>query len=421
VILLMQFFFLRALLMLRGLRYVEREPSRIAQRDLMRIDACSALSSVRGGTEALHSAVFQTRTILLALRAGERQRIAMAMAGELSQTAWGGSKTWKRTQELMELAQDAAVRSGSAKTVAWTTSVCGFAYYLVGQYPRACQLLARGVDVLESQGGRGYEASRPKLFLINALWALGRLKEARGQLPGLLAEADERGELSSLVNLRIGPSNMAWLMADDARGARDNVALAMDRWSKRGFHPEHFYELWARTNIALYEGDPVAASTLVWELLPHYSRSFLRRVQAIRIRTWWMRARCALAMAAAASPASKARADHLRIAERMVRRMSREQMPWSNPSVAFFRAAIARLRGDTISAVALLREAALGFEAEQFALDASVARYFLGRELGGSEGDALMQAATSWLVRQTVQNPARFLAMLAPGFGEARF
>jgi hypothetical protein len=313
----------------------------------------------------------------------------------------------------MVLAKDAAVSSENAKAVAWVTSVCGFAHYLVGDYKRACELLARGVDVLESHGGRGFEASRPKLFLVNALWAMGRLKEARAQLPALIAEADERGELSGYVNLRIGPSSLAWLMADDSAGARENVRLAMARWPRTGSHTEHFYELWALTNIALYAGDSTAVAELASERLPAYSRSFLQRVQGIRWRTWQLRARCALAMARARE---EAREPHLRIASKMARSIAREDLPWTGAIASFLRAGVARLRGDNEAAIALLRPAIKGFDKASLALDAAVARYCLGLAIGGEEGELLMKGATLWLEEQTVKKPLRFLAMLAPGF-----
>jgi len=100
--------------------------------------------------------------------------------------------------------------------------------------------------------------------------------------------------------------------------------------------------------------------------------------------------------------------------------MARERLAWSPPTVDFLRATIAHLRGQTEAAVALLRSALAGFDAQSLALDATVARYCLGQVLGGDEGDALTLVALKWLELQKVRRARPFLAMMAPGFLSAR-
>jgi hypothetical protein len=45
-----------------------------------------------------------------------------------------------------------------------------------------------------------------------------------------------------------------------------------------------------------------------------------------------------------------------------------------------------------------------------------VARRARGLVVGGGEGRALVEAADGWLAEQGVKVPARFAAMIAPGF-----
>ena len=76
--------------------------------------------------------------------------------------------------------------------------------------------------------------------------------------------------------------------------------------------------------------------------------------------------------------------------------------------------------GRTTEAVRLLREALAGFAAEDLALNAAVVRSVLGALVGGDEGQALRDEGSRWFAAQSVKRPDRFVAMLAPGFGELR-
>ncbi|HEX9101138.1 MAG TPA: hypothetical protein VF997_02985, partial [Polyangia bacterium] len=64
-----------------------------------------------------------------------------------------------------------------------------------------------------------------------------------------------------------------------------------------------------------------------------------------------------------------------------------------------------------------LDDAARGFDAADMALWAAVARWQLGRLVAGDEGAALVAAAEALLRAQSVRDPARVAATLAPGFG----
>jgi hypothetical protein len=363
------------------------------------------------------------------------------MASQLADSALAGGKTWKRTQRLMERVSAIATVSGGAQAVAWVTSLSGFSHYMVGEHRRGAELLARGEEMFKNSGGKGFEVARSQFYLLACLWHLGQLKEASRRRRAYFTEALERGDLFVKVNMRIGYSTLAWLMDDDPEGARRSCDDAMASWSKRGFQTEHQYELSTRVNIELYRRDPIAAQRILDDRLPAYDRSFLWRIQTLRIRTSHLRARVALTLAAA----GHARDENMRLAARMARKIAREHMAWSDPFVILIRATLAKLRGDARGAIEGLRAAAAAFDSVDLALDAVVARHCLGKELnerfardtgsagsgagdavpvrdaGATEGDALLEGARAWLTAQTVKRPDRFVAMLAPGFDTAGF
>jgi hypothetical protein len=75
-----------------------------------------------------------------------------------------------------------------------------------------------------------------------------------------------------------------------------------------------------------------------------------------------------------------------------------------------------RKRETTDHAISLLREAISGFDAADRALYAAASRRCLGILLGGDEGRDLVRAADAWMTSESIKNPARMTAMLAPGF-----
>ena len=126
-----------------------------------------------------------------------------------------------------------------------------------------------------------------------------------------------------------------------------------------------------------------------------------------------MRARCALAAAETTGDDAL-----LRAAERGARAMVRERMPYSTAQGRLLRAGIASARDNRDHAVPLLREAIIGFDAADMALYSAASRRCLGRVLGGDEGRALVRAADEWMTSETVKNPEKMTAMLAPGFAK---
>ena len=82
----------RARLRLRGLRFRERDPSEIAAADLARIDVCWSAGIGLSVVDWIRGSDFQTRGLLLALRAGEPSRIARALAIEAAHVATAGAR-----------------------------------------------------------------------------------------------------------------------------------------------------------------------------------------------------------------------------------------------------------------------------------------------------------------------------------------
>jgi hypothetical protein len=210
-------------------------------------------------------------------------------------------------------------------------------------------------------------------------------------------------------------ASAAWvaLADDDVAGARRAVAAGMSGWSQAGFHLEHLIDLLAHAYIDRYAGRPAAAWKRFQERWAPLEASMLLRMQNNRITTRMERASTALAAAEdAAEPEPLIQA-----ALRDAAALAGERSAWAAPFAALLRAGAAALRGDRGAAIGLLDEAIAGFDERGLALYAAAARRQAGELHGGEKGLGLTLIADAVMARENVRSPARWAAMLAPGFG----
>jgi hypothetical protein len=399
---------------LRGLGFRPRDASQILPTDLTRIDVCWSATFSIGFADNVVSSVFQANNLVLALRSGERYRIARALASEATYASRGGGRTARRTQALLLQAHRLAAESGEPHAVAWAHCASGIADYLAGRYKRALENMDRATAIFAEVLGAVWELDTMGYFSSMCRVHLGQIRRVARETPNAVRDARQRGDIYAAVNLRVGYSNLAWLAADDAAGALTQLDEAMSEWSKRGFHLEHFYELLARTNALLYSGRALEAQSNLTARWPALRRSLLPlAVQAVLIHALEARGRCAIA---AAEEGAAHRPRFLRDALDSAGRIERERMDWATPKAKLLRAGIAMARDDRERAAALLRDAASGFDAVDMALYAAAARRTLGKLIAGDEGRALAEQAEAWMQSETVKNPARMTAMLVPGF-----
>ncbi len=77
---------------------------------------------------------YQTRSLLLALDAGEPLRIALALGWEAVHVACQGRPTWRRTERLVAAAADVAGRLGHPHALGMASLSAGAAEFLIGRY-----------------------------------------------------------------------------------------------------------------------------------------------------------------------------------------------------------------------------------------------------------------------------------------------
>jgi eukaryotic-like serine/threonine-protein kinase len=374
----------RAELLVRGLSFEQRSEREIGEETLTRIDTCWAVATGLAVIDNIRAADFQTRHLLMALKAGEPYRIARSLSIEaVTAAATGGVRNQRRADRLIRSSETIGKTLDNPHTDGLLILARGAAAYFRGQWKLAFQLGEHGEQTLRRHGvGTTWELSSAQNFVIGSLMYLGELHEVRRRLPVLLEDAMDRANLYAEVHLRTR-QNLMYLVADDPDGARADIDDAMGRWSHRGYHVQHYLALLARTQIELYAGRAEAAWNLVESGWPDLQRSLLLRVQVVRIEASYLRARCALA-------AQKPGAD------RLAASLAREGVAWAEPLAEVIRAGC-----EQADRRSHLMAAAAGFDKADMALHAAAVRSVASPETGSE-------------IKEVV-NPGRFARMLVGG------
>jgi hypothetical protein len=409
--------FWRVVILVRGLRFQLIDKSAVSARKLTTIDVSNSIATSLSLIDPICGNLFHARNLVAALRAGEGERIARALALEVSYRGVEGGPSWEKTMAISNEARRVASAVGSPFAIAMSLGTSAVAHYLAGRFVESLEMCREAERTLIQCEGATWEAITMRFFTIQSLSHLGRFRELRAQQETALRLALERGDLYAAVNLRIGHPTMAWLAADDPERVRREARAAMRQWSTQGFHLEHYYESIGLTNADLYEDRPKEALARIAERWQPMRRSHLMRVQTIRLYARNMRARAAIALAER-EPAS--RKSLFAMAESDVRQIEREAMPWTGPGSHLVLAATAWLRGDAAKAVSVLERTVDLATQNQATLIIAGARFALGASKGGAEGDDLKKQAVDALASEGVVNPRKLIAVIAPGFGAAR-
>ena len=145
----------RARLRLRGLRFRERTAAEVPGEKLELIDIYRSVAVGISIVDVIRGADYQTRSLLLALEAGEPLRIALALGWEAVHVACQGRPAWRRTERLVAAAGGLADRLGHPHALGMASLSAGAAEFLIGRYRSGLELLEpRRGDLPRAMHGR---------------------------------------------------------------------------------------------------------------------------------------------------------------------------------------------------------------------------------------------------------------------------
>ncbi len=402
----------RARVRLRGLGVRERDAADIDPAELMRIDTCWAVAAGLGMVDPFRGADFQARQLLLALDSGEPFRICRALAAEAAYRATAGVAAERRARPLLERADAIADTLTDPRGRGLCRFARGLGALLGGRWIEAGARLEESTAIFRDQCvGMNWELHTSQYYaLVARLWA-GDLVEVAHRLPAMRGEAARRGDLYAHATLHNGLIALHRLASDQPDLARAESQEVVERLGR--FQFQHYWAMLTRAFADLYEGRGEQALAGLEESWPQSVRALFLRLQYIRVEAEWLRARCLIAAACAAS--GDPRRALLRRAARVARRLAGERLAWADPMAAATRGTVAWLEADLDGARADLEQAAAGFAAADMPLPAAAVRARLGRLIGGDAGATLLAAAEADVRACGVVAPEHMIALYVPG------
>ena len=295
-----------AILSRSAFRFEPRAPEAIPRLQRARVDAVYSAAIGLAFTNVILATCMSARSLLMALRFGDRFQIMRAATVESSQHAGVGGKEGKLERTLVDLSQRLSDQEGTPNALGFNRGNLGVRVYLRGEWKRALEVFDEtmaGGDVHDHSAGWQTTA---KVFACWSLNFLGEHRELAKRHAAVLDDAERRGDLYTSVQLRDGSLAILWLVADDPEGARRHVSEAMALWPDDRYLLQHWHRLYGEGEIELYAGDGAKAYARVDRDTAALKKSMLLKVQHMRVQTAFLRGRCAIA-SLEAEPTMRAR------------------------------------------------------------------------------------------------------------------
>jgi hypothetical protein len=411
--------FYRVLLAVRGLRFRRASREQIGPAKLTRIDTCWSVCSALTASmvdPVIHVA-FATRALLLALDAGDLERIARSVARETALTARAGGRSRPRVTYLLRRANELAEECGTASARAHAAVGGGIALSLVGQFRMAVERLSGALGMLgNGSADFAWERVEVRMLVIRSLAFLGRFGELRRRQREWLRDALDRGDVYAATVFRLGFSTLTWLVDDKPEVAGRNASEAIEEWSKLVSSPTPFLGNLAHQRAkvllfaSLYVGDAEKSYALASEVAGRTMKFHTNRLTDL----WALYLRAGSALALATRDPARRNA-LVREARRDARVIAREAMPWSRPFATVLHAGMALLANARPAAIDGFDAAAREFDAADMKAYAAAARDRAARLRDDGSSASEIERAADVLREEGVVAPERMMALLVPG------
>jgi hypothetical protein len=391
-----------------GLKWQERDEKDVPKEMLRRLDVYTAIGLGFVQIGLVRGEDFHARGLYLALRAGERRRLARYFLWESMFLANGGDD--RNSLFLYENGARIAAVLDDPFLKGLAEGTRGFLALSHDHHREAFDAFEESLRIWRERGTGTWEQHiAVPMFLQIGIDILGRVREERARFESLTREAEQRGDRLMQTILRTS-CGLVWLARGDADGleaALDSIpwrlAAIMEAGVSRYESWWEVFETITRAQIALFRGDRRGLEA-VYPALHEAAGSLLGRLPMVRSRSRSLVGRVALALGQR-DTARKA-ADELQgfgtryamlLAEALRAGCEAQE---GNASASAARLLPAQRLSDSLGtrllSLALLRRR--------------------GELLGQSEGRALVAEADERLRAEQFVDPERICRIVAPGF-----
>lgn len=371
------------------------------------VDSLRGIAFGLGMADNLRAAAYQARSLRLALDLGDPGRVASGLAAEAIFRGSMNAKARRRARLLVVDARRAATLAATPEADAWVEAAEAVLDALEGVPGVAPRLKAVEARFQGEAAGTFWARSSLLLIRFLTLRLNGEFNELRIEAPRAIADAHRRGDLYLETSVRRGGA-MIQLVDDEPAGVREHLAAASWPGFRNGFHIQHWLELEALCELALYEGRGPEAYQQHAARFRQVHRSLLPRLQRLRVLIHGMQGRLLLARAAAGVRSWQS--CHRAIWHAW--RLEAEDVRYALPRAALLRAGAAALAGRADDSLRWLRRAYVLAGQQGHGLTRATAAWHLHRVSGERH---LAAEAQSWLDAQRVRCPERLMQLEAPG------
>lgn len=402
----------RVKLRMRGLGYRRMEDARVSQADALRADIYRTISLAVTPLEPLAGTLYTLKTLQFALEVGEPIRLADALAGYGMCLSLQGPQYVERGRLLVARAQQ--VLDGAEPdpmTQAWIHTASGGLTFWGQGLPldEADRQAHHGDATLRKRAGAAKRLSTTQILRITILYAKGDYRSMIGWGRDLINDAIRRRDYYGEFSFTALNAS-SWLAEDDPAGLAEQLRN-LTPWlpKEETYHVQHYYELRAKGDLALYTNDLKTTLATTREHLSIFPMA-MRLTPCMLGTVYWTLTRLLLASA------RNERDPLLKEAESYAAKLNRLKLGFTVVQSRLALAAIYSQRGRYLPAVMNIEEAERMAHASDMWDTAAAARVRHGQIVGGERGRQLVQEGYATLSKLGARNPERMVALLAPGF-----
>ena len=277
----------------RGTKFRERAtPDVRTSVDELRLDMMRSASLGLSMVDVLPGAAFQARAVLIALRIGDRRRIAYALCFHAMYLAASGVRV-PQSRKLVAQARQIATDLDHPMLLGWTRAGQGIIEFFAGHHVLSLEILKEAeAHLSENSVGTSAELNHIHNFMLFALRRMGAYDELRERQTEYVRGALRRGDRYAATSF-VWSSSVVCLAADDVSRFRTELDSVVWSRPEDGLHMQHWFHVRAKAELAMYEDDRAQINALVAPLRAFVGPAFAH-VQAVATETRYQLGRVAI-------------------------------------------------------------------------------------------------------------------------------